>query len=928
MSAAWQSLVRLSLQRKLLISLLLAAMAVGLPSYQQLHNARQQNLLEESHQVLLLTGLLLLALLLMARLIVQDLGQGRRALVHRARLLDHAEELAQLGCAETDLMSDTVRWTAGMARLFGEPWTDAPLDPDWLYLRVPRGERERVDRHCRAVTPQQPCEFQHRIIRADGSLRTVLHRAIIEVDDKGWPRRSLTLLQDITQQRDVEQRVQLLANCCPVTGLFNRSALLERLQAVQSRCQAEQRGLAVLALQLEQLGMVMDSLGYEGGDRLLQIISQRLSEQAGNRGVLAHLGLGEFVLLLETPAVGPEQQEQALQQAKDLCERLARPLELGEAQLQPSCAAGLCLSSGENDAPQRLLHQAQAALKRARELDDHQVCIYDPEHHVRAVSRLGLEAGLRRALATEGLSLAFQPQLELSRGKVCGAEVLLRWVDPVRGPISPVEFIPIAEESGLILELGEWVLRQACIQHMAWQDQGLPGVRLAVNLSARQLQQPDIAWRIQNVLRETGMDPRYLGLEITESIFVDESPHLVRALGALKALGVEISLDDFGTGYSNLGYLRKLPIDVVKIDRSIVHDVAAAAHDVSMTRAVINMAHSLQMRVLAEGVETEGQLALLMAHSCNQMQGFYFSRPLAAEDFAALLREGRCLPEQLFRRERERTLLLVDDEDNIVSSLRRLLRRDGYHIVTASNGAEGLQKLAEHNVDVIISDQRMPGMTGVEFLRRAKELYPATVRMVLSGYTELQSVTDAINEGAIYKFLTKPWDDERLRAHVEEAFRRKELSDENQRLSTAVSEMNQELAEVNRRLQQLLQSQAEQIGREGASLQLLRELLECIPIPMIGGDNDGLISYINEQAESIFPHQSPLGQQAEDVLPEGLQTLWRGQNGNAAHVQLREQGFHALYRSLKGGAVDPAGRSTSRGWLLLLMPEQQSMERV
>jgi EAL domain-containing protein (putative c-di-GMP-specific phosphodiesterase class I)/CheY-like chemotaxis protein len=459
------------------------------------------------------------------------------------------------------------------------------------------------------------------------------------------------------------------------------------------------------------------------------------------------------------------------------------------------------------------------------------------------------------------------------------------------------------------------VLRAACRQALEWQRAGHAGFRIAVNLSARQLQQPDLVQRIQKVLLETGLDPRLLGLEITEGALMGESTRIARILGDLKALGIEISLDDFGTGYSSLSYLRTLPIDVVKVDRSFVHDVTAASQDVSLTRAIINMAHSLQMKVLAEGVETEGQLALLIANRCDQMQGFYFSGPVGADAMSALLSRGQALPEHLLlRRTHQRTLLLVDDEDSIVSALRRLLRRDGYHIVTANSGAQGLQRMAENSVDVIVSDQRMPGMTGVEFLRRAKELYPDTIRMVLSGYTELQSITDAINEGAIYKFLTKPWDDERLRSHVAEAFSQKGMADENRRLANAVLSANEELSAVNDRLQQLLANQREQIHREESSLSVAREVLDNIPAAVIGIDLEGMVAFVNADAEALFGTMAALlGQDAEQVLPEDLRKVWQFADQSYHDVQVGGGAFRVVCRSV-------GGENHSRGRLLVLVP--------
>src|SRR5437867_841067 len=317
-------------------------------------------------------------------------------------------------------------------------------------------------------------------------------------------------------------------------------------------------------------------------------------------------------------------------------------------------------------------------------------CFFKPPSNTSVARRLALGSALRHAVERGELVLHYQPQIDLHSGTICGVEALLRWQHPSLGDVSPAEFIPLAEQSGLIVQIGEWVLRQACLQSVAWQRAGYVALRVTINLSARQLELPDLVQRIQAVLLQTGADPARLGVEVTESTLAADVTHAARTLSALRALGVKIGLDDFGTGYSNLSYLRTLPIDVIKVDRSFVHDVTAAPADVSVTRAVITMAHSLQMKVLAEGVETEGQLALLVANGCDQMQGYYFSAGVCAAEVEAMLRENRRLPERFIeRQQRRRTLLIVDDEENIVAALKRLLRRDGYHIVTAYSAAEG-----------------------------------------------------------------------------------------------------------------------------------------------------------------------------------------------------------------------------------------------
>ncbi|WP_077037607.1 EAL domain-containing protein [Pelomonas sp. KK5] len=846
-----------------------------------------------------------------ARQWVTALARRSETAQHRPdeHLLQYAEDLAQLGCATTDLISDEIRWSQGMYRLFDEP---ASLKPtaDWLYHRVPQNERDFVRSISQGVTAEAPAEFQHRILRADGKLRTVMHRCMVELDDSGFPYRQIVFLQDVTQQRDAEQRIDRLANSDATTGLPNRNALLEHLEITVREAQRAEHNIGLLVLQIDQLDIVAHSLGLEWGDQLLAQVAERLRLALGGRGLLAHLGSGEFAAVL-TGSGGDVDEARARSEAESLRRALAAPVMLGDTEVQLGSAAGLTIAPRDGEQPHRLLQQAQAALGRAEALPaEPRVCLFDAQAQERMAARLAMEASLRHALKRNEFTLRFQPQLDLHTGQIIGAEALLRWFDPKRQAwVPPVEFIPLAEETGQIVEIGEWVLRHACRQQVAWMGEGLRPIRVSVNLSVRQLQQADIAQRIQAILLETGLDPQHLALEITESILVDESTHVAKVLRTLGALGIEIALDDFGTGYSNLNYLRALPIKVLKIDRSIVHDVTAAEHDVSMTRAVINMAHGLQLKVLAEGVESEGQLSLLMANRCDQMQGYYFSAAVSPEELAQMLRDGLRLPEHLYQdRQRERTLLLVDDEENIVAALKRLLRRDGYRIITASSGAQGLQKLVEQPVDVIVSDQRMPGMTGVEFLRRAKELYPQTVRIVLSGYTELQSITDAVNEGAIYKFLTKPWDDERLRGHIAEAFRNKEMADENERLAGAVSKANEELAAVNKRLGQLALHQSRRLTQEETSLQVIRQVLEHIPAAVIGIDPEGIVAYVNAEAERLL-EPGLISLPAEQCLPPALLQAWR----------LEEAGEDGPWRvELQGRAFQLATRTMEHGRLLVL----------
>nr|WP_315188926.1 EAL domain-containing protein [uncultured Albidiferax sp.] len=604
-------------------------------------------------------------------------------------------------------------------------------------------------------------------------------------------------LDDLRERRAAERRIRQLLQFDELTGLPNRQLLYERLGATLQTSSET----VVLLLEIDRFKRINDSLGPQIGDAVLREAAQRITATVRSIDLVARRGGDEFVVVMPTPSAP------TLQTAQALLDALARPMSIEGHEIYITCSIGIATAPDDGDLPDTLVRRANAALHQAKRQGRNQAAVYAGAPHDDDPERLALETALRHALRDDQLDLHYQPQVDLVHGRIVGVEALLRWQHPTLGRIAPDRFIPIAEETGLIFAIGDWVLRRAIEQAAAWQRAGLPPLRMAVNLSARQLLQPELARRIEGLLAAAGLDPRLFGVEVTESMLIANFDQAVQHLQALRALGVEVSLDDFGTGYSSLSYLRRLPVDVVKIDRSLVPDVTTLAEDVSITRAIITMAHQLQMKVLAEGVESEGQAVLLAANHCDQMQGYWFSAAQPAAAVETMLREGRQIDPALFdRRSRQRTLLLVDDEENIVSALRRLLRNEGWLVLSATSAEQALQLLARHEVDVILSDQRMPGMTGVELLRRARRLYPDTLRLVLSGYTELQSITDAINEGAIYKFLAKPWDDEQLRAHLREAFALKEIADQNRRLHQELQAANRDLAALNGQLQTLLET--------------------------------------------------------------------------------------------------------------------------
>jgi diguanylate cyclase (GGDEF)-like protein/PAS domain S-box-containing protein len=466
-------------------------------------------------------------------------------------------------------------------------------------------------------------------------------------------------IDDLRDRRAAERRIQQLLQFDELTGLPNRQRLFDLLGAtLQTSAET-----AVLVLELDRFKRINDGLGPPIGDAVLREVAQRITSTVRSVDLVARRGGDEFVIVMPAPSAS------ALHMAQALLETIARPMTIEGHEIHITCSIGIATAPADGDRADTLLRRANAALHQAKLLGRNQVSVYTGAPHDDDPERLALETALRHALRDEQFDLHYQPQMDLTHGRIIGVEALLRWQHPTLGRIAPDRFIPIAEETGLIVAIGDWVLRRAIDQAAAWQRAGLPPLRMAVNLSARQLLQPDLARRIEGLLAASGLDPRLFGVEVTESMLIANFDQAVLHLEALRALGVEVSLDDFGTGYSSLSYLRRLPVDMVKIDRSLVPDVTAPTEDVSITRAIITMAHSLQMKVLAEGVESEGQAALLAANQCDQMQGYWFSAALPAAAVEAMLRAGRQIdPALLGRRSRQRTLLLVDDEENTLAT--------------------------------------------------------------------------------------------------------------------------------------------------------------------------------------------------------------------------------------------------------------------
>ncbi|OGO98270.1 MAG: hypothetical protein A3E00_06810 [Curvibacter sp. RIFCSPHIGHO2_12_FULL_63_18] len=670
---------------------------------------------------------------------------------------------------------------------------------------------------------------------------------------------------DISEQKANQEKINWLSHFDPLTGLPNRFLLQDRTAHAISMVQRAEQPLAMMMVGIDHFKTINDTLGYAAADQVLQQVAQRLQQSVREQDTLARMGGKEFVLVL--PGT---HDEGAAHLATSLLWKLGQPYEVNGQTLTLSATIGIAnYPENGTDCP-ALLNAIEIAMHRAQANGRGSFQFYNESIYQQVMAHDHLSKALRSAIALNQLSLEYQPLADLQTGQISGMEALLRWTHPELGRIPPANFIPLAEESGLIVGIGEWVLRKACEDIQNWQRKGIVVPHVAVNVSPLQFQDSDLLLQVKRALDDFQIDPSQIYLEITESALMENVQHSEALLKELKAMGLRLSLDDFGTGYSSLSYLKRFPFDKVKIDQSFVRDITNNRTDIVIVRVIVSMAHGLGLKVIAEGVETESQCEIMRTNVCDEIQGYFFSRSVPAQTMETLFAQPLQLPSELLRfRKPQRTLLLVDDEANVLASLKRLFRRDGHNILTASSGQEGLDILATQKVDVIISDQRMPGMTGVEFLRAAKASHPDTVRIVLSGYTELQSVTDAINEGSIYRFLTKPWEDEQLRDHIRKAFEYKELQEENQQLGIKIRTTNQELVSANMQLNAVLETTRDQVLRDETTLSIVREALECIPLPVIGVGDDGLIAFVNEGADALLHDRGMLlGEALSQCLPE------------------------------------------------------------
>jgi diguanylate cyclase (GGDEF)-like protein/PAS domain S-box-containing protein len=474
------------------------------------------------------------------------------------------------------------------------------------------------------------------LVRKDG-LEIPIEDSVAPIHDReGRATGAVIVFRDVSTARAMAQQIAHSAEHDFLTGLPNRMLLNDRANQAIVLAPRHLKKVAILFLDLDGFKHINDSLGHPTGDKLLQSIACRLVDCVRSSDTVSRQGGDEFVVLLSEV----EQSEDAAITARRMLQAVAEAHCIDHHDLHVSTSIGVSVFPDDGLDAETLIKNADTAMYQAKENGRQSYQFFKPSMNVRAVERQSIEESLRRALERKEFSLRYQPRVSLSTGKITGAEALIRWTHPLRGPVPPAKFIPVAEDCGLILPIGKWVLREACLQARAWVDAGLSLTTMAVNISALEFRHEHFLEGVFEILKDTGLDPQHLELELTESILMTHAGSTQSMLKTLRDSGVQLAVDDFGTGYSSLSYLRKFHIDALKIDQSFVRQITTGPDETSIVTAVISMGRSLKLRVVAEGVETQEELAFLQAHNCDEAQGYYFSRPVLPRQFAKLLEGG------------------------------------------------------------------------------------------------------------------------------------------------------------------------------------------------------------------------------------------------------------------------------------------------
>lgn len=555
-----------------------------------------------------------------------ELAQSHADLIDTNQKLEAIIQSSPIAIYTRNLDSIVTSWNPAAERMFG--WREAEIlgQPVPTIPAEKTGEAENLRQRVIGGEGIVGAELERR--RRDGSPIDISMTVAPLRDQSGQLYGYLTIAADITERRNAERKIEFIAYHDMLTGLPNRLLVQDRFAQAMAYADRVKSKVALLFLDLDSFKTINDSLGHAVGDALLKHIAIRLGECMRDTDTISRQGGDEFLIVLpylsDADDIAPIMVK--------LMERLQEPMSADGHELSTTVSIGIAIYPDDGDSFDTLLKKADMAMYRAKDAGRNTYRFFDEHMNTEAIDQLAMRNGLRRALDKGEFVLHYQPQISLASGAVVGVEALIRWNNPEIGMVPPGRFITVAEESGLIVPIGEWVMREACRQAMAWNKAGLPGLAMAVNLSAVQFKRGNVEQTVINALEESGYDPGLLELEITESILIQDVEGVLNTVQRLKRLGVKLAIDDFGTGYSSLSYLKRFAIDKLKIDQSFIRDLATNPDDVAIVRAIIQMARSLNLKTIAEGVEDLEMLELLRAFNCDEAQGYYFARPMPAED--------------------------------------------------------------------------------------------------------------------------------------------------------------------------------------------------------------------------------------------------------------------------------------------------------
>jgi diguanylate cyclase (GGDEF)-like protein len=584
---------------------------------------------------------------------LQASAEARKELENSYATLQNVQRIARIGSWVLDPESGRMEWSEQMYELLGLS-VGAETSFESFALCIHPKDRDATLNGLRgAAKARRGLSVLHRVVLSTGSVRHVQLRG--EMVDAESPTLRGTL-QDVTEQRRAQAKIRRLAHFDGLTGLANRRRFMQQLERSRDRCAAADEKMALLYMDLDQFKRINDTLGHTAGDAVLRSVADLLFEkvritdvvsrpEAGEESEISRLGGDEFAVLLTK--IGSR--EDARQVAARILSALSSPITVDSHDITTTGSIGIALYPDDGDDVETLVKHADRALYHAKEKGRNNFQFFSAALNAGAMKRLTLESRLRAAVENQGLYLNYQPRIDIPTGRTNGVEALLRWKDEELGQVTPKEFVPIAEETGLIVPLGKWVIQQACRQGAAWREAGLPPLRVSVNISEQQFRRDDLIATVAQACEQSRFDPQMLELEITESLMLQDDEATATLLRELRAMGMRIALDDFGTGYSSLSYLARYPLDVLKLDRSLVRDLTDNHNARGIATAVISMAHTLGLRVVAEGVDQQEQLSFLREQGCDELQGFLFAGAVEPQEIAGRFEEEEDIPLLAFR---------------------------------------------------------------------------------------------------------------------------------------------------------------------------------------------------------------------------------------------------------------------------------------